>query len=400
MKTLKDRADRLKKEADDIAMMGIRQQERRAQRKIERELREKEAAKEKLRSEVRRLLIDKASVFTPVATGELLDIHGNYNRGEKYMGALGGQIQQLYYVVNAIFNVFNNENQALRDMQEKMKEDPKNESLKNPHSPRELVLELHFIPWLVQAIKELKCEHISFLCHPKVNELIASFKLPKNAQEQPDLTRVTTDQYMAFRHAFVTERLHHDIYRANKGHQAMDLILSTICMLLCNKLPKGVVSFRTESLTQKIKLANAPKGIEPFDRVVMEKDQEVKIDKNTNERAVVRMLVPRRTMTRSEVADEEQKDLASESGAKEDPMSKPSSPVNSQKPGTANKDDEEEKSIPRNASRLSRASAGAASERIVEIEQDDRACAIANRISLGQPYLVYQMNQFAARAHR
>lgn len=167
-KTLKDRQARLKKEAEDLAMAGIRQQERRAQRKIERELREKEAAKEKLRGEVRRLLIDKATVVSPVTSGELLDIHGNYDRGNKYMGALGGQLQQLYYVVNAIFKTFSNENAALRDYQDKMREDPKADSVKNPHSPRELVLEHHFIPWLVQAIKELKCDHLSFLMHPKL----------------------------------------------------------------------------------------------------------------------------------------------------------------------------------------------------------------------------------------
>lgn len=107
---------------------------------------------------MRRLLIDKALVVSPVVNGELLDIHGNYDRGNKYMGAIGGQLQQLYYVVNAIFSVYSNENAALRDYTEKLREDPKAEALKNPHSPRELVLEFHFIPWLVQAIKELKCE--------------------------------------------------------------------------------------------------------------------------------------------------------------------------------------------------------------------------------------------------
>ena len=217
-KTLKDRQARLKKEAEDLAMAGVRQQERRAQRKVERELREKEAAKEKLRGEVRRLLIDKATVISPVTSGELLDIHGNYDRGNKYMGALGGQIQQLYYVVNAIYSTFSNENAALRDYVEKMKEDPKADSVKNPHSPRELVLEHHFIPWLVQAIKELKCEHLSFLMHPKLDQLIASFRLPRNQHDQPDLTRVTQEQYFAFRHAFVTERMFHETYRANKGH--------------------------------------------------------------------------------------------------------------------------------------------------------------------------------------
>ena len=164
----------------------------------------------------------------------------------------------------------------------------------------------------------------------------------------------------------------------------MELILGTLCMLLCNRLPKGVVQFRTENLNSKIRLVNAPKNIEPFDRVVIEKDQEVKIEKNTNERALVRMLVPRRTMTRSEINDQEKEDVASESGAKEGHgASQPSSPVASSKAGAAAQDETADKeSIPRNASRMSRVSQ-AASERIVEVDQEDRACSIANRISLG-----------------
>merc|ERR1719264_432429 len=49
---------------------------------------------------------------------------------------------------------------------------------------------------------------------------------------------------------------------------------------------------------------------------------------------------------------------------------------------------------------MSHVSAGAHSEKIVEVEQDDKACAISNRISLKEPYLVYVMNQYASRAHR
>jgi len=35
-----------------------------------------------MRDEVRRLIIDKASVISPVATGELVEIHGNFERGK------------------------------------------------------------------------------------------------------------------------------------------------------------------------------------------------------------------------------------------------------------------------------------------------------------------------------
>ena len=57
IKTLMERAEKKKKEANDLAMAGVRQQERRAQRKIERETRAKEQSKAQTRAEIHRILI-------------------------------------------------------------------------------------------------------------------------------------------------------------------------------------------------------------------------------------------------------------------------------------------------------------------------------------------------------
>ena len=123
---------------------------------------------------------------------------------------------------------------------------------------------------------------------------------------------MNNDQYMAFRHAFVEQRMYHPIYKKNKGHQAMEIILTSLCLVLCNKVPKGVVPFRVDQLISKIKLINAPKGIEAFVRTNADG---VVIPKNTNERAVVRILVPKRTMTLSEynldIKEKEEEDEAS-----------------------------------------------------------------------------------------
>ena len=101
-KTLRARAEKKKKELEDEAMAGVRQEERRAERKIARERRAKEQAKTKMRDEIRRLLIEKGQVVSPVVSTELLEIHGCYEKGKQFLGALGGQLQQLYYVINGI----------------------------------------------------------------------------------------------------------------------------------------------------------------------------------------------------------------------------------------------------------------------------------------------------------
>lgn len=136
----------------------------------------------------------------------------------------------------------------MKDHSEKMAEDPKQDALKHPRNPRELLLEHHFLAWIATAIKEIKSDHITILIQPKLEALIQSFKVPKNSHDQPDFTRLTMEQYLQFRHALVEERMYNSVWQANKGQRAMDLIMGGICMILCNRLPKGLVNFRTESL--------------------------------------------------------------------------------------------------------------------------------------------------------
>jgi len=110
-----------------------------------------------------------------------------------------------------------------------------------------------------------------YLICPELEAVIAPFKLTRNSADCLDFTRLTNDQYVAFRHAFVEKRMFNETFIANKGHKAMDLLLTTICMVLCNRIPKGVVSFRTDGLASKIKLIQPPKGVEVANRTTIEK---------------------------------------------------------------------------------------------------------------------------------
>ena len=57
-----------------------------------------------------------------------------------------------------------------------------------------------------------------------------------------------------------------ETYRANTGQRAITLILDSICMILCNRVPKGIVSFRPDSIINKIRLVGPPRGVEIADR--------------------------------------------------------------------------------------------------------------------------------------
>lgn len=180
------------------------------------------------------------------------------------------------------------------------------------------------MPFLLTSIKELKGEEMKFLITPEFDSVISGFKVPKTNNDSLDFTKLTNEQYIAFRYAFVEMRMFNPTYQANKGSRAMDLILSVLCMVICNRVPKGVVSFRTDNLTSKIKMVHAPRGVEPFTRTDIAKGsaEPVTVEKNTNEKAIVRILVPKRAMTLSEINAENEKLKQEEADENEDEENK------------------------------------------------------------------------------
>lgn len=270
------------------------------------------------------------------------------------------------------------------------------------------MLERFFVPFMITAIKELKCEHLQFLMYPDLDRLVSSMKLPKNSQDAPDFTKMTHDQYMAFRHAFVQQKLFNKTYMSNEGVIAMEMILTVLVMVLCNKVPKGVVSFRIDPLAHKIRLVSPPRGIEVETRTDVQKTsvtsanptgmQEVLVEKNTNEKAVVRILVPKRTMTLSEINAE--KDPPQTAEGDEILSGDGEQAAAAKEDGDEKKEDAEKVAENLRTSQNKSTISKQPSERIIEQDQDDKAMMIASKINLGTPYQVYVLNQYAARAHR
>lgn len=107
-------AAKIQAEVDTIA--------RRENRALERVTRAKEQAKEQLRSEIRRILVEKSSTVSPAASVELLDIHGCYERGKQFAGSIGGMVMQWYHMLNAIDKIYPEE--SLLTFYARMQEDP------------------------------------------------------------------------------------------------------------------------------------------------------------------------------------------------------------------------------------------------------------------------------------
>ena len=152
----------------------------REQRRRDRIERAKREAKAVMRAQINKHIIDKGVVVQGVTSEPLLDIYGSYERSgsTKFFGAIGGQLQQLYYVIEAMFKLYPESD--LNDHFAKKQEDPKAESVQKATNPRELLMEEFFVPFMLSYIKELKCEYIQFMIPPKLQTIVDLLKVPKN----------------------------------------------------------------------------------------------------------------------------------------------------------------------------------------------------------------------------
>ena len=161
---------------------------RRAERAKAREKRAKDKARDDLRNDIKRLLVEKCSVVSPAASTELLDINGCFERGRQFAGAIGGQLMQWYHICSAILQIY--PESALKTFHDKVKEDPKKEELKQATSPRELMMEHFFVPFILTSLKELKCDYLQFMISPDMAKLIEQFKVIKNSHDLYDFTKL------------------------------------------------------------------------------------------------------------------------------------------------------------------------------------------------------------------
>jgi uncharacterized protein YqcC (DUF446 family) len=345
-----------------------------------------------MRREIKRLLVDKATIVTPANTCDLIEHHGCFEKGKQFTGALGGLLLQWYFVINAILKIYNKQADVQKHYA-KLREDASKEDNKQAVSPRELLLEHCFVPFMLSTLKELKTEFLQFLIMPKLQAVIDEIKVPRKPDsDQYDFSKLNMQQYIQFRHAFVEERLCNPIYAHVENPKAMDMILNVICMVLCNRVPKGLVPFKMDQVVNKIRLVSVPKGLELERREVLNEQGEVTavFEKNTTEKALVRILVPRRKLTVSEIDVEERKREAAiaekeqlakaqaeekEKKAEEDK----DKDAEGEKPA---EEDKKEAEAPKEEEKVEEEPAEDLHEKMIEQDQDDKAIQMNNRVTL------------------
>jgi hypothetical protein len=78
------------------------------------------------------------------------------------------------------------------------------------------------VPFLLVAIKELKPEFIQMVNTPQLQRMCDAFKVPVPAAGSGyDLSKLSKEQYLQFKHVFVHKCMYHNTFMKNKDQKAI-----------------------------------------------------------------------------------------------------------------------------------------------------------------------------------
>jgi hypothetical protein len=93
-----------------------------------------------MENEIKKFMIDKGGVcVSGIASEVLLDANGCFEKAKPFLAALGGQIQQWYYVVSAINQVYADEDPRLFSL--RVAANPTAPEAKKAMTPKELTMD-------------------------------------------------------------------------------------------------------------------------------------------------------------------------------------------------------------------------------------------------------------------
>ena len=291
--TMKAHADAIKQAELDAEEAKKQKIIRKEQRKIAREKAAKDKALAIWEDDIREKIIFKG-VVEPVFSMPLSDVTGNYLDNGAVICAPGGHLMQIYYVMEDILKRYPN---GLKTYLEKKVTNDDEDYFLRANNLRELILENHFMPFIMQYLKDMKAECVELMIHPKA----LSFILDKTEASVDDLSSLSDEDLIKFKELFIGNR----ISAAHKdAGKSMEILYDFLIDILAKRVPIENVSVKVEQIISKVKLVEMPEGLyhEDCTETVVKDDPEKegakieeKVDRvqNTNESAVLVIRVPK-----------------------------------------------------------------------------------------------------------
>lgn len=183
---------------------------------------------ETVEQEIKRDIID-----TGVARDALGSSHELYSedhqRSKPVLTGLGGSFMQMYFVVAAVMETGGD----LAAYYERIQKDPKDVAAK---SPLEMTLEQHFVPFLLRYLNGH--QNLTVIASHEMAAILSKFGVQSDSDGFYDLSKLTREQYLHFRNEFVEQRNHNESWARAKNQKAIDLLLNSVCMAMCKRIPE------------------------------------------------------------------------------------------------------------------------------------------------------------------
>jgi hypothetical protein len=104
-----------------------------------------------MRAEILKFIVLKGEWKQPSINTELLDLHSNYESSKNTLTNIGGQFQQLYYVVSQILDIYGDD---LSELYKRRQLNPADDLSKKALNARELMVEQFFLPFLIYYLRD------------------------------------------------------------------------------------------------------------------------------------------------------------------------------------------------------------------------------------------------------
>jgi hypothetical protein len=232
----------------------LKEQQRKEDRRHQREIRKKEQVKAVLKKEILDNIVFKGDLKSTSTNYELMDLHANYE-DKKTLTTYGGHFQQLYYVISSIFEIYGDD---LSELYERRKSKPSDEASKKAINARELMVEQFFLPFLVSYLRDSRMEAFSIMATPALAEVLADLKVTVHDKGHYELSKMSKEAYIHFRYHFLENRMGYDNWKINRNEQTMTLLLSSLLLIMCRKIPSELGLTKIDMLHNKVKLMAPP----------------------------------------------------------------------------------------------------------------------------------------------
>lgn len=179
-----------------------------------------------------------------------MDITGNFQNNTPVICAYGGHIMQLYYIITDIEKRYP---KGLTTYYEKKRDQDDEDYFLRPNNLRELIVENHLMPFIMQYLKDMKTECVEIMVHPKISAFIE-----QKESNLEDLSGLSDEDLQEFKKIFLANR----VSKAHRGAgKAMDILYDFFIDILAKRVPIENVSVKVEQIIGKVKLIEMPEGL-------------------------------------------------------------------------------------------------------------------------------------------